>query len=71
LRELPGRSLEGDRIAREYRLGTHFAATVMVAQIQEELDHHADHGLIHVDETRFTGHGQGRSCPHTAEDVRR
>ncbi|WP_329125402.1 4a-hydroxytetrahydrobiopterin dehydratase [Streptomyces sp. NBC_01465] len=45
LRELPGWSLEGDRIARTYRLSTHFAATAMVvhvAQIQEELDHHSD-----------------------------
>ncbi|MFV0126876.1 4a-hydroxytetrahydrobiopterin dehydratase [Streptomyces sp. HMX112] len=45
LRELPGWSLEGDRIARTYRLGTHFAATALVvhvAQIQEELNHHSD-----------------------------
>ncbi|GAA2962903.1 4a-hydroxytetrahydrobiopterin dehydratase [Streptomyces enissocaesilis] len=45
LRELPGWSLDGDRIARTYRLGTHFAATglvVHVAGIQEELDHHSD-----------------------------
>ncbi|MET7437483.1 4a-hydroxytetrahydrobiopterin dehydratase [Streptomyces sp. NPDC004082] len=42
---LPGWSLEGDRIARSYRLGSHFAATAMVvhiAQVQEELDHHSD-----------------------------
>ncbi|MEW2630084.1 4a-hydroxytetrahydrobiopterin dehydratase [Streptomyces sp. NPDC048389] len=45
LRELPGWSLEGDRIARSYRLDSHFAATAMVAhiaQIQEELNHHSD-----------------------------
>ncbi|MET9428262.1 4a-hydroxytetrahydrobiopterin dehydratase [Streptomyces sp. NPDC003036] len=45
LRELPGWSQEGDRIARTYRLSTHFAATAMVvhiAQIQDELDHHSD-----------------------------
>ncbi|MEU8887967.1 4a-hydroxytetrahydrobiopterin dehydratase [Streptomyces sp. NPDC048442] len=45
LRELPGWSLEEDRIARTYRLGTHFAAAAMVvhvAGIQDELDHHAD-----------------------------
>src|SRR5690349_12924201 len=45
LAELPGWSLEGDRLARKYRLGTHFAATAMVvhiAQVQEELDHHSD-----------------------------
>ncbi|MEE1753960.1 4a-hydroxytetrahydrobiopterin dehydratase [Streptomyces sp. SP18CS02] len=45
LRELPGWSSEDDRIARTYRLGTHFAATAMVvhiARIQEELNHHSD-----------------------------
>ncbi|GGW24717.1 4a-hydroxytetrahydrobiopterin dehydratase [Streptomyces xantholiticus] len=45
LRELPGWSLEGARIARSYRLDSHFAATAMVvhiAQIQEELNHHSD-----------------------------
>ncbi|MFF8289839.1 4a-hydroxytetrahydrobiopterin dehydratase [Streptomyces sp. NPDC016309] len=45
LRELPGWSQEGDRIARTYRLGTHFAATALVvhvARIQEELNHHSD-----------------------------
>ena len=48
LAELPGWSLEGDRIARSYRLGSHFAATAMVvhiAQVQEELDHHSDLAL--------------------------
>ncbi|MGI5403889.1 4a-hydroxytetrahydrobiopterin dehydratase [Streptomyces sp. CA-135486] len=45
LRELPGWSLEGDRIARTYRLPNHFAATAMVvhiAQIQDKLNHHSD-----------------------------
>ncbi|MFC9094896.1 4a-hydroxytetrahydrobiopterin dehydratase [Streptomyces sp. NPDC002387] len=45
LAELPGWSQEGDRIARSYRFGSHFAATAMVvhiAQVQEELDHHSD-----------------------------
>jgi len=45
LAELPGWSLDGDRIARSYRLSSHFAATAMVvhiAQVQEELDHHSD-----------------------------
>jgi 4a-hydroxytetrahydrobiopterin dehydratase len=45
LRELPGWSLEGDRIARVYRLPHHFAATALVvhiAQIQEELGHHSN-----------------------------
>jgi 4a-hydroxytetrahydrobiopterin dehydratase len=45
LAELPGWSLDGDRITRSYRLGSHVAATAMVvhiAQVQEELDHHSD-----------------------------
>ncbi|WP_327698701.1 4a-hydroxytetrahydrobiopterin dehydratase [Streptomyces sp. NBC_00459] len=45
LAELPGWSLVGDRIARSYRLGSHFAATALVihiAQVQEELGHHSD-----------------------------
>ncbi|MET7754499.1 4a-hydroxytetrahydrobiopterin dehydratase [Streptomyces sp. NPDC005389] len=45
LRELPGWSVEEDRLTREYRLGDHFAATafvVHVARIQQELDHHSD-----------------------------
>ncbi|MFF7853124.1 4a-hydroxytetrahydrobiopterin dehydratase [Streptomyces sp. NPDC007904] len=42
---LPGWSLDGDRLARSYRLGSHFAAAAMVvhvAQVQDELDHHSD-----------------------------
>ncbi|MER5995150.1 4a-hydroxytetrahydrobiopterin dehydratase [Streptomyces viridosporus] len=45
LAELPGWSLDGDRLTRSYRLGSHFAATAMVvhiARVQEELDHHSD-----------------------------
>ncbi|MFE5915406.1 4a-hydroxytetrahydrobiopterin dehydratase [Streptomyces wedmorensis] len=45
LRELPGWSVEEDRLTRTYRLGDHFAATALVvhvAQIQQELDHHSD-----------------------------
>ncbi|EPD67447.1 MULTISPECIES: 4a-hydroxytetrahydrobiopterin dehydratase [Streptomyces] len=45
LAELPGWSLDGDRLTRHYRLGSHFAATAMVvhiAQVQEALDHHSD-----------------------------
>ncbi|MEU6480097.1 4a-hydroxytetrahydrobiopterin dehydratase [Streptomyces sp. NPDC047017] len=45
LAELPGWSLEGDRLTRAYRLGSHFAAAALVvhiAQVQEELDHHSD-----------------------------
>ncbi|MFE0170991.1 4a-hydroxytetrahydrobiopterin dehydratase [Streptomyces sp. NPDC059002] len=45
LAELPGWSLDGDRITRSYRLGSHFAAAALVlhiAQTQEELGHHSD-----------------------------
>lgn len=45
LAELPGWSLDGDRITRSFRLGSHFAAAAMVvhiAQIQEDLGHHSD-----------------------------
>ncbi|MDH6624543.1 4a-hydroxytetrahydrobiopterin dehydratase [Streptomyces sp. LBL] len=45
LAELPGWSIDGDRLTRSYRLGNHFAATAMVvhiAQVQEELGHHSD-----------------------------
>ncbi|MFF4501783.1 4a-hydroxytetrahydrobiopterin dehydratase [Streptomyces sp. NPDC001401] len=45
LAELPGWSVEEDRLTRSYRLGSHFAATAMVihiAQVQDELDHHSD-----------------------------
>ncbi|MFF4319838.1 4a-hydroxytetrahydrobiopterin dehydratase [Streptomyces sp. NPDC001568] len=45
LRELPGWAFEDDRILRTYRLGTHFAASALVAHIaavQDELNHHSD-----------------------------
>ena len=45
LAELPGWSVDADRLTRAYRLASHFAATAMVvhiAQVQEELDHHSD-----------------------------
>ncbi|MEU7165303.1 4a-hydroxytetrahydrobiopterin dehydratase [Streptomyces morookaense] len=48
LQELPGWSADGDRITRTYSFGGHFPAAAMVihiAQIQEELDHHAEVGL--------------------------
>ncbi|RII12372.1 putative pterin-4-alpha-carbinolamine dehydratase [Streptomyces sp. YIM 130001] len=48
LTELPGWSHEGDRLARTYRLGSHFAAAALVmhiAQVQDELDHHSDLAL--------------------------
>lgn len=45
LAQLPGWTLDGDRLARSYRLRSHFAATAMVvhiAQVQEELGHHCE-----------------------------
>lgn len=45
LADLPGWSVDGDRLTRSFRLGSHFAATAMVvhvAQVQEELNHHSD-----------------------------
>ncbi|MGW0766971.1 4a-hydroxytetrahydrobiopterin dehydratase [Streptomyces sp. NPDC002676] len=45
LAELPGWSVEGDRLTRGYRLGSHVAAAALVAHIaaiQDELDHHSD-----------------------------
>ncbi|MCD7436821.1 4a-hydroxytetrahydrobiopterin dehydratase [Streptomyces lincolnensis] len=45
LAELPGWSVDDDRLTRSYRLGTHFAAAALVvhiAQVQDELDHHSD-----------------------------
>ncbi|MEU3979123.1 4a-hydroxytetrahydrobiopterin dehydratase [Streptomyces sp. NPDC026672] len=45
LGELPGWSLDGDRLARSYRLDTHFAAAALVvhiAGVQDALDHHSD-----------------------------
>ncbi|MEU6086836.1 4a-hydroxytetrahydrobiopterin dehydratase [Streptomyces sp. NPDC047085] len=45
LAELPGWALEGDRLTRTYRLGSHFAAATLVlhiAAVQDELDHHSD-----------------------------
>jgi 4a-hydroxytetrahydrobiopterin dehydratase len=42
---LGGWSLDGDRLSRSYRLGSHSAATAMVvhiAQVQEELGHHSE-----------------------------
>ncbi|MBL1103337.1 4a-hydroxytetrahydrobiopterin dehydratase [Streptomyces sp. 5-8] len=48
LAELPGWSVDGDRLTRAYRLGSHFAAAALVvhiAGIQDELDHHSDLAL--------------------------
>ncbi|MFJ3905370.1 4a-hydroxytetrahydrobiopterin dehydratase [Streptomyces sp. NPDC090025] len=45
LRELPGWSVDGDRLGRGYRLADHFAATafvVHIAQIQQDLNHHSE-----------------------------
>lgn len=48
LQELPGWAADGDRITRTYSFDGHFPAAAMVihiAQIQEELNHHAEVGL--------------------------
>ncbi|MFD7026779.1 4a-hydroxytetrahydrobiopterin dehydratase [Streptomyces sp. NPDC059917] len=48
LRELPGWAFEDDRIVRTYRLGTHVAASALVAHIaavQDELNHHSELSL--------------------------
>ncbi|MEV7438562.1 4a-hydroxytetrahydrobiopterin dehydratase [Streptomyces griseoviridis] len=45
LAELPGWSVEGDRLTRAYDLGSHLAAAALVgdiARVQDELDHHSD-----------------------------
>jgi 4a-hydroxytetrahydrobiopterin dehydratase len=45
LAELPGWTVDGDRLTRVYRLGSHFGATALVvhiAHVQEELNHHSD-----------------------------
>ncbi|MEL5957788.1 4a-hydroxytetrahydrobiopterin dehydratase [Streptomyces sp. CLV115] len=45
LGDLPGWTLEGNRITCTYRLHSHFAAlglTAHVAAIQDELNHHSD-----------------------------
>ena len=45
LGRLSGWSVDGDRLTRSYRLGSHFAGAAMVvhiAQVQEELNHHAE-----------------------------
>ncbi|MEV6567827.1 4a-hydroxytetrahydrobiopterin dehydratase [Streptomyces kronopolitis] len=45
LAELPGWTVEGDLLCRGYRFHGHFPAAAMVvhvAQIQEELGHHAE-----------------------------
>jgi 4a-hydroxytetrahydrobiopterin dehydratase len=45
LAELPGWSVDGDRLTRSYRLRSHVAAAALVAHIaalQDELDHHSD-----------------------------
>ncbi|AJT63336.1 4a-hydroxytetrahydrobiopterin dehydratase [Streptomyces chattanoogensis] len=45
LAELPGWSAEGELLCRRYAFGGHLPAAAMVihiAQIQEELGHHAD-----------------------------
>ncbi|GAA2249481.1 putative pterin-4-alpha-carbinolamine dehydratase [Streptomyces ruber] len=70
LAELPGWSLDGDRLARSYRLDSHFAATAMVvhiAQVQEELDHHSDLTLGY-DTVSLTVHTHSAGGAVTARD---
>ncbi|MET7382860.1 4a-hydroxytetrahydrobiopterin dehydratase [Streptomyces sp. NPDC005526] len=63
LAELPDWSLDGDRLIRSFRLGSHFAAAAMVlhiAQVQEELDHHSDLTLgYHSVSLAVTTHSAG------------
>ncbi|WP_369393110.1 4a-hydroxytetrahydrobiopterin dehydratase [Streptomyces sp. CG1] len=45
LAELPGWTVEGGRLTRAFRLGSHVAAAALVmhiAAVQDELDHHSD-----------------------------
>ena len=68
---LPGWSLDGDRITRTYRLGSHFAATAMVvhiAQVQEELNHHSDLTLGY-DTVALSVHTHSAGGAVTAKDV--
>ncbi|MFF1274766.1 4a-hydroxytetrahydrobiopterin dehydratase [Streptomyces marokkonensis] len=68
---LPGWSLEGDRLTRSYRLGSHVAATAMVvhiAQVQEELDHHSDLTLGY-DTVSLSVHTHSAGGAVTAKDL--
>ncbi|MEU6534703.1 4a-hydroxytetrahydrobiopterin dehydratase [Streptomyces sp. NPDC047000] len=68
---LPGWTLDGDRITRAYRLGSHFAATAMVvhiAQVQEELNHHSDLALGY-DTITLGIHTHSAGGAVTAKDV--
>ncbi|KES08833.1 pterin-4-alpha-carbinolamine dehydratase [Streptomyces toyocaensis] len=68
---LPGWSLEGDRLTRSYRLGSHVAATAMVvhiAQVQEELDHHSDLTLGY-DTVSLSVHTHSAGGTVTARDL--
>lgn len=50
LQNLPGWSYEEDRLTRSYTLDGHLPAVAMlvhVATVQEELNHHADLGLVY------------------------
>ncbi|MEV6380749.1 4a-hydroxytetrahydrobiopterin dehydratase [Streptomyces sp. NPDC051773] len=71
LAELPGWSLNGDRIARSYRLDSHFAATALVvhiAQVQEELGHHSDLTLGY-DTVSLTVHTHSAGGAVTEKDI--
>lgn len=70
LRELPGWAFENDRISRTYRLGTHFAASALVAHIaavQDELNHHSDLTLGY-DTVRLTVQSHDAGGVVTAND---
>lgn len=50
LRDLPGWSAENDQLVRSYTLSGHLPAVAMlvhIASVQEELNHHADLGLVY------------------------
>jgi 4a-hydroxytetrahydrobiopterin dehydratase len=50
LADLPGWSLAEDRLTRAYTLDGHLPAMAMlvhIAAVQEELNHHADLGLVY------------------------
>ncbi|MFJ5557270.1 4a-hydroxytetrahydrobiopterin dehydratase [Streptomyces sp. NPDC093250] len=71
LAELPGWSLDEGRLTRSYRLGSHFAATAMVAhiaQVQEELNHHSDLTLGY-DTVSLSVHTHSAGGAVTAKDL--
>ncbi|MFG2884297.1 4a-hydroxytetrahydrobiopterin dehydratase [Streptomyces sp. NPDC048297] len=80
LAELPGWSVQEDRLTRTYRLGSHFAAATLVlhiAAVQDELDHHSDLTLgyhtVHLSvNTHSAGGvvtGKDFALAHRVEDI--